>query len=170
MVKIIDDDEPGGTIPGRLTSMFRDADQHSDRCIVQTSDAAFETVPEDAALRLDLRLRQLWLAAVRAYEELHAGSRKRNLLAKARAEPDEASLFELASLASRLGLDSGNIRSILHTSPDQIIAQHALLAARKPGLFRYDNKAQCIRQLTDIFATATPVSTQDSAETCTGHR
>jgi hypothetical protein len=95
-------------------------------------------------LRLDLGLRQLWFAAFRVYEELPAGSRKRNLSTEARAEPDEASLFELASLASRLGFDSGNLRSILHTSPDQIIAQHALLAAPKPGLFRYDNQVQSI--------------------------
>merc|ERR1712025_479774 len=145
------------TVVGRLEDSFTDRNQQIDRCIVQTSNASFATIPGDVGARVDLGIRHLWLAALRVYQELPADPRKKDLLAKARATADDTTLYELASLAHRIGFESDRIAEILSNTPDRQIAERALLAARKPGKYRYDTKEQCVQQITDIFATAVVV-------------
>jgi len=79
------------------------------------------------------------------------------LLAKARKKADETVLFEIASLASRLGFESEEIRRILLQSPDHLVARNTLLTARKPERYRYDNLEHRIQQMVEIFDTALPV-------------
>ncbi|XP_044714533.1 uncharacterized protein HRG_11921 [Hirsutella rhossiliensis] len=78
---------------------------------------------------LRLDLGMRLMAAFRMYQDLPTDAQKKDRLAKARMKPDEA------------------------------IAEHALLAARKPGRFRYANREQRIQQVVDVFATAVPMST-----------
>ncbi|KAM4063563.1 hypothetical protein HRG_011330 [Hirsutella rhossiliensis] len=163
MKKIVDTG-PRDTIAGRLEDMFTDVNQQSDRCVIQISDGSFGTIAGDAALRLDLGMRQLWLAAFRMYQDLPTDAQKKDRLAKARMKPDESALHDLASLASRLGFESEKVRKILQASPDRAIAEHALLAARKPGRFRYANREQRIQQVVDVFATAVPMSDAEASE------
>lgn len=155
---------PRDTIAGRLEDTFTDANQQSDRCVVQLSETTFGSITGDVASRLDLGMRQLWLAAFRMYRDLPADPQKKDLLAKARTKADETALFELASLASRLGFESEKIKKILRASPDRSIAERALLAARKPGRFIYDNQQQRIQQVVDIFATASPMSVAEASD------
>ncbi|KAM4063627.1 hypothetical protein HRG_011292 [Hirsutella rhossiliensis] len=163
MKKIVDTG-PRDTIAGRLEDMFTDVNQERERCVIQISDGSFGTVAGDVALRIDLGMRQLWLAAFRMYQDLPTDARKKERLAKARMKPDESALYDLASLASRLGFESEKVRKILQASPDRAIAEHALLAARKPGRFQYANREQRIQQVVDVFATAVPMSDAEASE------
>ncbi|KAM4063620.1 hypothetical protein HRG_011295 [Hirsutella rhossiliensis] len=135
---------------------------HETMC--QIDSATVEALQGDVALRIDLGMRQLWLAAFRMYQDLPTDARKKERLAKARMKPDESALYDLASLASRLGFESEKVRKILQASPDRAIAEHALLAARKPGRFQYANREQRIQQVVDVFATAVPMSDAEASE------
>ncbi|WQF84245.1 hypothetical protein CDEST_09259 [Colletotrichum destructivum] len=146
------------TIPRRLGEMFQDTNQRTDQCIVQVSQTAYVSVPGDAATRFDLGCRQLWLTAFREFRELPADVKKKDILAKARRKADEITLFEFASLADRLGFESDELSNIMRSSPYFEVAKRLLLSARKPGQYRYPNFEKCIQQVTEIFATAKPVS------------
>ena len=163
MKKIVDPG-PRDTIASRLEDMFTDAEQRSDRCVIQTSDGSFGTIAGDEALRFDLGVRQLWLAAFRLYQDLPTDAHKKDRLAKARTRPDEGALYDFASLASRLGFESEKISNMLQASPDRAIAEQALLAARKPTRFQYANREQHIQQIVDMFATAVPISIDASED------
>lgn len=66
------------------------------------------------------------------------------LLAKpARAKADERVIYEMAELAHRLGFKSPEIDALIGGSPDHQIARAALLQARKPSRFRYDDLMAC---------------------------
>lgn len=155
---------PRDTIVGRLEECFTDVNQQTDRCIVQISNLSFATIAGDAGSRIDLGIRHLWLAAIRDHQELPSDPRKRDLLAKARATADDTTLYELASLAYRMGFESDKISGILKNAPDRHIAERALLAARKPGRYRYQDRERCIQAIADIFATAATVQDAEVVE------
>lgn len=163
-MKSIVDTGPRDTIAGRLEDMFTDVNQQSDRCVIQISDRSFGTIAGDAALRFDLGIHHLWLAAFRMYQDVPTDAQKKDRLAKARTKPDESALYDLASLFSRFGFESEKVRKILQASPDRTIAEHALLAARKPGRFQYANREQRIQQVVDVFATAVPISEAEASK------
>ncbi|KAI5465187.1 hypothetical protein BGZ63DRAFT_351107, partial [Mariannaea sp. PMI_226] len=143
------------TITSRLSDMFQGTHQQW----VQTSDAEYLVFPGDAATQFDLGCRQLWLAAFREFRDIPTDSEKKERLAKARRRADETTLFEMASLAQRLGFASKEINMILGTSPDRQVAERVLLSARKPGKYRYPEFEYCVQQIAGAFATAQPVPT-----------
>lgn len=149
--------ESKDSISRRLTDMFTDIGQVHDRCVVQVSDIRFGSTAGNRDARLRLGMQQLWLAAFREYENLPAKLQRKNLLAKARPKVNVGALHGLASVALHLGFESDEIHEILSHSADWVIASEALLAARKPGLFEYDNLDQLATQIAGIFAKARPV-------------
>lgn len=161
--KLLDIGKSDFLIPS-LQNSFTDANQEQDRCIVQLSETTFGSVAGDADLRMDLAIRQLWLAAFRNYTALPAEVLKTSVVALPRTKSDISTLYDLASLASRLGFESDKIKAVLEALPDRLIAQNALLQARKPGMFTFHDTESCIRQVLNAFAAATPVSADDSVE------
>ncbi|KJZ70775.1 hypothetical protein HIM_09825 [Hirsutella minnesotensis 3608] len=149
------------TIASRLEEIFSDTDQQSDSCIIQLSDTSFGSVAGNVETRLDLGIRQLWLAAFRNFRDLPAAKQKKDILAVSRTKADETVLYELASLASRLGFDSDKIQGILQKPMDREIAERALSTARKPGRYHYRDQEGCIQQIIAAFAAAVPVSESD---------
>ncbi|KAI1934753.1 hypothetical protein LOZ66_005608 [Ophidiomyces ophidiicola] len=65
----------------------------------------------------------------------------------------------MARLARRLGFESIEITSLISQSPDRLIAQHALLKARKPDCFVYDDSIfdSLIERIVSCFAAARSV-------------
>lgn len=154
---------PKNTVTSRLVRMFTDARQESNQCIVQVSDTAYTIIPGNPATRFDVGCRTLWLLGFREFKELPPDTKK-EVLAKARKKADETTLFELASLASKVGFESKEIREIMNTSPDRDVAKRALLAARKPGRYQYHNFEHCIQQMVKIFSTASPIVVTDMSQ------
>lgn len=150
------------SVTGALKQGFTDANQREDQCIIQLSETTFTSVAGDINTRLDLGIRQLWLAAFRNYKELPADTQKTGLLAVSRTKADQTVLHELASLAARLGFESDKLVEILQTSSDRNIAEHALFAARKPGRYVFRDPEACVQQILDAFAAAVPASESEA--------
>ncbi|KID60053.1 hypothetical protein MBR_10470, partial [Metarhizium brunneum ARSEF 3297] len=149
---------PDDTVTGVLNQRFTNANQREDQCIIQLSETTFTSVAGDINTRLDLGIRQLWLAAFRNYKELPADTQKKDLLAVSRTKANETVLHELASLAARLGFVSDQLEEILETSSDRKVAEQALFAARQPGRYMFRDPEACIQQIVDAFAAAVPAS------------
>jgi hypothetical protein len=62
------------------------------------------------------------------------------LVKSSRAIADKRAIYEMAKLARRLGFQSPEIEAIIDGSLDREIARAALLQARKPNCFRYDER------------------------------
>ena len=154
----------GKTILDALKEIFSDANQTEGRCKIQCSAASFKTIVGNYDLRLDLGIRQLWLAAFRSYEGLPAEAQKPGLLALSRTKADGTTLHDLASLASRLGFESDKLDEILRKSPDRSIAEHALFTARKPGSYVFHDAESCIQKIQEAFAAAVPAPEGKTAQ------
>jgi hypothetical protein len=73
-----------------------------------------------------------------------------------RAKPDPRAIYDMAHLAHQLGFRSPEIDGLLNSSPDHEIARSALLQARKPGRYRYDDQQSdvLVRRIVDCFTEA----------------
>ena len=84
--------------------------------------------------------------------------KKKDLLAKVGGgEADETVLCEFAALTYRLGFESDEVCALKQRSPDREIARSALLKARKPDRYEYDDVVleSHIAQIVRMFSTAT---------------
>lgn len=109
--------------------------------------------------RLDIGYRQLWLYAMRHYREIPKEA-KRKLLAKVAVErADENILSALAVLANRVGFESEEIYDLKQRSSDNDIARNALLKARRPDQYQYNDAIieASVGQIVRLFDTAIPV-------------
>lgn len=161
--KVLDVNEKG-TIISSLEEIFSDINQEEGKCVIQLSETDFGTIAGDSNRRLDLGIRQLWLAAFRNYLELPTGTQKSDVLALSRTKSDETTLYELAHLALRLGFESDKLCEIIQTCPDRKIAEYALLSARKPGRFKFHDLESCIQQIIAAFNTADRETTAEAME------
>lgn len=162
--KLLDVEQKGSTITSCLEELFCDRNQEKDKCIIQLSENSFGSVAGDSDRRLELGIRQLWLAAFRNHKDMPADTQKKSLLAVPRTKTDETKLHELASLASRLGFESDKLNKILSQPLDRKIAERALLDARKPGRYEFRDLEWCIKQIVDIFAHAVSVSADKTVD------
>jgi hypothetical protein len=128
--------------------------------LIQTSETAFRREAATDAERLDMGYLQIWLYAMRHYPLMPPDPKSDDeLLAKSsRAIADKRAIYEMAELARRLGFQSPEIEAIIGGSPDRDIARAALLQARKPDRFRYDERQfdTLVSQIVDCFAAAVP--------------
>lgn len=159
--KILDVEQKGSTIASCLEEIFCDRNQEKDKCVIQLSENSFGSVAGDSDSRLELGIRQLWLAAFRDHKDMPADTQKKNLLAVPRTKTDETKLHELASLASRLGFESDKLNKILSRPLDRKIAERALLDARKPSRYEFRDLEGCIEQILKIFANAVSISVDE---------
>ncbi|KAH7308867.1 hypothetical protein BKA65DRAFT_414915, partial [Rhexocercosporidium sp. MPI-PUGE-AT-0058] len=110
----------------------------------------------------------VWLFAMRHYKEMPSESKKSTkvLLAKARVQKaDEEVSSRAVHLADRVGFASDELEALKQRSPDREIARNALLKARKPDLYQYDEAAleAHVAQIARLFTTATLIPWEYSA-------
>ena len=151
----------GDTVSSALKRNFPHNNDADDQSVIEMADSTF-IMRSGAADRLDLGYRQLWLFAMRHYRDMPTEARKKgkDLLAKAGVEnADEEVLSEFAALAERLGFESSEISASKQRSSDGEIARKALLKARKPDRYSYDNAAleAHVAQIVKLFTTAAPL-------------
>jgi hypothetical protein len=156
------------TVRTALERKFLYTEEAGDQYVVEVAESNIVGRSGRAVDRVDLGYRHLWLFAMRHYPETPTDAKKKSkdLLAKARVQrADEEVLSRAANLADRVGFVSDEIEVLKQRSSDREIARSALLKARKPDRYQYDqtvleaNVAQIVR----LFATATPLPTEDSS-------
>ncbi|KAK1506518.1 uncharacterized protein CCOS01_16570 [Colletotrichum costaricense] len=113
----------GLTVQTALTKAFKHSMKEGNLYPIENSNMDFSYRPVEADARFQLGLRQLWLFTMRNFRQLGTNP---GLLPK------------LADLASKLGFDTSNIRSLKSVSPDFEIAQQALSMARPSRDYDYD--------------------------------
>jgi hypothetical protein len=147
---------PDETVSSALERIFSDANQETDRCIIQQSESNFISIPGNKSDRLELGVLQIWISAMRDYLEMPPDNDDDTLVAKPRSQPHERIAYGFASLAYRLGFESEEIRNQIQRSPDEEIARKALLKARDPTRYKYDDTAfaNFVEQMVRFFSTA----------------
>jgi hypothetical protein len=147
---------PDDTVSSALERIFSDANQETDRCVIQHSESTFTSIPGNKSDRLELGVLQIWIGAMRDFLEMLPEKDDDNLVAKPRSQPHERIGCEFASLAYRLGFESEEIHHRIQCSPDEEIARKALLKARDPNRYKYDDTAfaNFVEQMVRFFSTA----------------
>ncbi|KAI1370154.1 hypothetical protein F4677DRAFT_383992 [Hypoxylon crocopeplum] len=110
----------------------------------------------------DFAYRTLWLYAIREYQDMLP--EKRRKLAKPKSgQANEKVLFEFASLAYELGVETREIYNIRNQDPDRAMAGRFLKTARKTGEYRFQNFDARVGEMVNIFRAATPLSGRETA-------
>lgn len=165
-VKLLIELIPGETVSAGLERAFSDINQRTNECIIQQSASAFASIPGTLSDRLEFGCRHIWINAMREYREMPTRMEGDDLLAKPKSKLNAPILCEFASLAYRLGFESEKIRSLTRRSADEEIARGALLEARRPDRYKYDENAfaQFVEQMIAFFSTAEAVAEEDLIE------
>ncbi|KAF9883067.1 hypothetical protein FE257_004124 [Aspergillus nanangensis] len=153
-------DKYAATVKNALFATF---EWSNSGCLVQISEKHLRqcsTSPDDSK---ELAYRQLWLYAIRHYLKLGKEPEDDNLIAKQSCEEaDQRCLRDMALLARKLGFRSPKIENLINQSPDHQIARAALLKAREPYRFRYENSSfdHLVRRILDCFQEAVSVDAE----------
>ncbi|KAJ6027955.1 hypothetical protein N7540_003531 [Penicillium herquei] len=146
------------TIRGAIRAAYSTHKPTDEQFVIQTSESGFRYYSQgDPA---ELGYRQLWLYAMRHYPNLSKLPQKKDPTAKANREAVEPMvLYDMAVLAKRLGFQSPQIEQLIQQSPDRKIAQEALLRARRPDRYRYNEGEveTLINKVTECFLRAIPL-------------
>ena len=130
------------TVQSTMNSLWTHSDNGDGTCLIQTSESAFSRRVEPVERHFDVAYRHIWLYVMRHYPQMPREPKRKNRLAKpANATADEYAVFDMACLAQRLGFQSPEITDIGNQSPDRQIAMQALLQARRPDHFVYEESA-----------------------------
>ncbi|TVY13719.1 hypothetical protein LARI1_G009020, partial [Lachnellula arida] len=156
------------TVFTALQRKFPYESQTGDQCVLEVAESTFVVRPGRAADRFDLGYRQLWLRAMRRYREMptDAKKKKKDLLAKPGVRrADEEVLSDSAAQADRLGFKSNEIQALKQRSSDREIARNALLKARKPDRYQYNETVMeaNVAQIVRLFTTAVPMPSDYSS-------
>lgn len=154
------------TVKSAMRGIYKPADPASGECLIQTSETGFRHCLDAQADHADFGYRQLWLYAMRHYENLAKEPKRANLVAKPGCEKaDETALYDMAVLAQKLGFDSPQITELINQSPDRQIARAVLLKARKPDRYRYgDIFESLVSTIAGCFPQATPIDYHATSE------
>ncbi|KAI3014543.1 hypothetical protein CBS147347_11449 [Aspergillus niger] len=150
------------TVRGALVHYFRKRARGDTTCFIQTSESTFRRQLGSEEERLAMGYRQIWMYAMRHYpamaRDIKDEARSKMAQAKGEARPDEHVVYNMALLAEKLGFHTPQINVILEQSPDLQIAADALLRARKPAEYTYDDETmkRLMRKIARCFAHATP--------------
>jgi len=153
----------GETIQAALDNAFRNTNHGTQDCAIQLSRLAFKYVSLDLAGRFDTMYRQLWLFAIREYMDMPADS-NRKLAIPGGSQVNECVLFEFASLAHKLGVESEQIKKMLERDPDREVARRLLITARKPERYRYQDLESLITQVVSLISSAQPLPSEQENE------
>lgn len=138
-------------------------DTGDDECVVQVSPSKVKILRNSNADTFDVAYRQLWLYALREYQNMPTERQQKLAMAQAR-EADEIVVFRFARLAQTLGFNSAKIQALVLQNPDEAIARRLLTIARKPEEFEYDDIASSIKAIKDVLSTARPISVQSQID------
>ena len=113
-------ESPGRTVFTALEQAFDETNQHTDRCVIQTAESVFTTIPGTVTDRVERGYRQLFLYVMRHHREMMPGSTRMELKGKKKLmkgihipeAPDKAAWYRFAALADRLGFVSTEITSL----------------------------------------------------------
>ena len=141
-------------------------DPTREACLVQTSEASFRGQAGPSTDFFELAYRQFWLFVMRHYPEMAKKSTSKKVVAKASGKADEVVLYNMAALAQKIGFSSTRVTELLDCAPDRQIAREALLKARKPGSYRYENATfdSLVDRVVECFATAVAHEASPSSE------
>jgi hypothetical protein len=160
---------PRGTVSSAIEDAFSDANHRhrAGQCVVQESESSCVFRSGSLADRLDLGQGQIWMFAMRNYPQMPAvPKRKKKLSTKPiTGKADEIVLREFATFAYRLGYESEPIHSLIQRSADREIARSALLKARKPGRYKYDEAMfeAYVGQIASLFSEAQPITVEQAS-------
>ncbi|KAJ5988270.1 hypothetical protein N7481_003480 [Penicillium waksmanii] len=163
MKRLITPNKSFPTIRSAMRAAFLPFDPDSARCCIQISESEFREYARPQADHAELGYRQLWLYAMRHYPRLSKKQQKKGHIAKPQRETvDDMILYDMAVLAKRLGFQSPEIEQLIQQSPDRQIARDALLKARRPDRYRYDEGEveTLISKVIDCFLRATTLDHQ----------
>jgi hypothetical protein len=152
---------PDGTVSSVMEDAYSDANHRADQCVIQESESSCVARPGSLADRVDLGRRQIWMFAMRDYPQMPAVPKRKKLLTKSiTGKADEIVLCEFATLAYRLGYKSEPINSLILRSADREIARSALLKARKPDRYKYNEAMfeDYVGQIAMLFSEARPIT------------
>ena len=155
-----------------MRAAFLSFDPANAQYLIQTSETVFRRYSHSQGDPAELGYRQLWLYAMRHYPKLSKKPQKKDPTAKPNREVvDPMILYDMAVLAKRLGFQSPQIEQLTQQSPDRQIAQDALLRARRPDRYRYNEGEveSLINKVTECFVRAIPLEYQPPVE-CVGGR
>jgi len=151
------------TIHAALDEAFRDANHEETRCAIQLSASAFKYIPASVSGRFDAIYRQLWLFAIREYMDMPPDSNRKLAIPRG-SQVNENVLFEFASLARKLGVESEQVIKVLQRDPDREVARRLLITARKPERYRYQDFETLIDQVANIISLAQPLLSEQESE------
>ncbi|KAJ5216815.1 hypothetical protein N7468_009823 [Penicillium chermesinum] len=148
------------TIKSAMRAAFLPSDPDSARFPIQISESEFRECSNTHVDHAELGYRQLWLYAMRHYPRLSKKRQKKDHIAKPQHETvDDMTLYDMAILAKKLGFKSPEIEELIQESPDRQIARDALLKARRPDCYRYDEgEVEALTsKIIDCFLRAIPL-------------
>src|SRR5690349_3603247 len=96
------------------------------------------------------------MCAMRTFTDIPPIRKKKENFRRANPAYKESpkAAYNLAALLFRLGFQTNQIHDAIHQSADSVIAHNALLEARPPDHFAYDDIDQRKIQMTELFMTA----------------
>ncbi|KAJ9651436.1 hypothetical protein H2201_009273 [Coniosporium apollinis] len=123
---------PRETVSTAMERMFSDVNQAADQCVIQVSESSYVLKPGSLADRVEYGKRQMWIAAMRMWDEIPKEFKRKNGPAKPVVkEADERGTCKLAALAYRLGFESDEIRDLMRRSADPSKTKWASADARQ---------------------------------------
>ncbi|KKY25343.1 hypothetical protein UCRPC4_g01868 [Phaeomoniella chlamydospora] len=147
------------TVRSSMSRLFKYPEGDEGDCLIQTSHSTFYSRRETKGKCFDIAYRTMWLYSMRYYTQLPPHQKNQELLAKPRnAEADDYVLYEMATLAQRVGFESRQIAELVNRNPDRLFARDVLLKARKPENYSYNPAVftSLIDRLVECFNTAAP--------------
>ncbi|KAF4446547.1 Intracellular protein transport protein USO1 [Fusarium austroafricanum] len=136
--------------------------------LLQTGDgeADYQWLQGSSSDQFEFGYQQIWLYAWRYWAELvpECPRKEEGEATPISQRPDPRRWREIARLAARLGFESDEIDGFLSLDPDREIAKEALLKARSPEQFGYDDSAfeSYVTEVCRIFNLAKEIPAADS--------
>ncbi|KAH7108729.1 hypothetical protein B0J11DRAFT_241648 [Dendryphion nanum] len=157
---------PRGTVSSAIEDAFSDSYHRAGQCVIQESESSDVFRLGSLADRVDLGARQIWMFAMRNYPQMPAVPKRKKFSTKSViGKGDEIVLCEFATFAYRLGYESESIHSLTQRSVDREIARSALLKARKPDRYKYDEAMfeDYVGQIARLFSEAQPMTVEQGS-------
>jgi hypothetical protein len=157
------------TIRRALLDSFSGVNQKEGEVRVQETETSFRSYQGSLTDQKHLGIVQLGQHAIRKFPTLIPKCpRKEDGQDTPVPKPPEASAWQaLATLAYNLGFECEEIHRLRSRNPDREIARAALLEARKPERYKYEEKnfESFQGQMADMFATAVELSSDSASPT-----
>ncbi|KAH7111361.1 hypothetical protein B0J11DRAFT_543704 [Dendryphion nanum] len=135
---------PRGTFSSAIEDAFSDTNHRAGQCVIQESESSDVFRLGSLADRVDLGARQIWMFAMRNYPQMPAVPKRKKLSTKSVIGKGNETVFRLV---------------------DREIARSALLKARKPDRYKYDEAMfeDYVGQIARLFSEAQPMTVEQGS-------